>query len=74
MDSLDKAYILIVDDNPKSLTAIGSVLKEFEHLTIFATSAREALRHVLRYNFAVILLDVQMPEMDGFETARLIRS
>jgi hypothetical protein len=32
MDSLDKAYILIVDDNPKSLTAIGSVLKEFEHL------------------------------------------
>jgi C4-dicarboxylate-specific signal transduction histidine kinase len=74
MDSLDKAYILIVDDNPKSLTAIGSVLKEFEHLTIFATSAREALRHVLQYNFAVILLDVQMPEMDGFETARLIRS
>jgi C4-dicarboxylate-specific signal transduction histidine kinase len=74
MDSLDKAYILVVDDNPKNLTTIGSVLKEFEHLTIFATSAREALRHVLQYNFAVILLDVQMPEMDGFETARLIRS
>ncbi len=74
MDSLDKAYILVVDDHPKNLTAIGSVLKEFEDLTIFASSAREALRHVLRYNFAVILLDVQMPEMDGFETARLIRS
>jgi CheY-like chemotaxis protein len=74
MDNLDKAYILVVDDSPKNLMAVGSVLKEFEPLTIFATSAKEALRHVLRYNFAVILLDVQMPDIDGFETARLIRS
>jgi CheY-like chemotaxis protein len=74
MNNLDKAYILVVDDNPQNLTAMSSVLKEFEYLTIFASSAREALRHVLRYNFAVILLDVQMREMDSFETARLIRS
>lgn len=74
MNNFNKAFVLLVDDNLNNLIAMESVLKGLEHSTIFATSAKEALRYVLRYDFAVILLDVQMPDMDGFETARLIRN
>ncbi len=74
MNHVDKAHILIVDDNQQNLIALKALLEELDQLLIFATSAQEALRYVLKYDFAVILLDVQMPITDGFETARLIRS
>ena len=68
-----KAGILVVDDTPENLIAFESVLSELGQDIVAARSGREALSFVLRQDFAVILLDVNMPEMDGFETARLIR-
>src|SRR3712207_1861394 len=69
-----KASILIVDDRPEKLLALEAVLEDLTHTQIVrAYSGREALRHVLEKEFAVILLDVNMPGMDGFETASLIR-
>src|SRR4051812_44705910 len=69
-----KASILIVDDRPEKLLALEAVLEDLTHTSIVrAYSGREALRHVLDREFAVILLDVNMPGMDGFETASLIR-
>jgi signal transduction histidine kinase/DNA-binding response OmpR family regulator len=66
--------ILLVDDRPENLIALESVLDDLGQHLVKAGSGREALRHLLRDDFAVILLDVQMPDMDGFETAELIRS
>ncbi len=65
--------ILVVDDRPENLLAIEGVLDRPEFTIITATSGNEALGLVLEHNFALILLDVQMPEMDGFEVAELIR-
>lgn len=66
--------ILLVDDEPKNLMALDSVLAGDDRLLVHARSGQEALRHLLREDFAVILLDVHMPEMDGFQTAELIRA
>jgi len=69
----EKVKVLLVDDLPHKLTALASIL-EHENLTLVtATSGFDALRHLLREDFAVILLDVMMPGLDGFETAALIR-
>ncbi len=68
-----QAYILVVDDNPANLLSMELMLKPLGQIVLSAASANEALRLVLQYDFAVILLDVQMPDIDGFETARLIR-
>ena len=68
-----KLNILIVDDVPAKLVAHEAVLAELGQNIIKASSGREALEHLLRGEFAVILLDVNMPDMDGFETARMIR-
>src|SRR5882672_9403738 len=68
-----KASILIVDDRPEKLLALEAVLEDLNQNFVRAYSGREALRHVLNQDFAVILLDVNMPGMDGFETASLIR-
>jgi CheY-like chemotaxis protein len=65
--------ILIVDDVPEKLLVYKTVLEELGQGLVLASSGAEALRQVLRHDFAVILLDVQMPDMDGFETAQLIR-
>lgn len=70
----NKAYILIVDDTPQHVMALEAVLADLGQEILKATTADEALRYVLQYDFAVILLDVHMPIMNGFEVAKLIRS
>jgi PAS domain S-box-containing protein len=65
--------ILIVDDDPRNLLAMQTTLEVPGYQIVAAQSGREALRHLLRREFAVILLDVQMPDLDGYETAALIR-
>ncbi len=65
--------ILVVDDNPSNLLAIQTALENTGCRVVKAHSGPEALRCLLRQDFALILLDVQMPTMDGFQTARLIR-
>jgi signal transduction histidine kinase len=67
------ANILLVDDRPDNLLALETVLADLGQTLVRATSGAEALRHLLKQDFAVILLDVQMPGMDGLETAALIR-
>jgi PAS domain S-box-containing protein len=66
--------ILVVDDRPENLLALGAILEAPDRALLLARSGREALRELLRQPFALILLDVNMPMMDGFETAKLIRS
>lgn len=65
--------ILIVDDRPENLFAMAELLNDPSFRIITAESGRDALRLLLETEFAVILLDVQMPDMDGFETAACIR-
>src|SRR5207249_10791989 len=69
----EKVNILLVDDQPGNLLAHEAILAELGENIVKATSGREALECLLRRDFAVILLDVNMPEMDGFELAELIR-
>lgn len=66
--------ILIVDDRPENLLALEVILTDEPFDIIKASSGNEALAQVLSHEFALVLLDVQMPEMDGFETAELMRS
>ena len=73
MTADEKIEILVVDDRPENLMAIEGVLERPELSIVTATSGNKALGLVLEHNFALILLDVQMPEMDGFEVAELIR-
>lgn len=68
------ASLLLVDDEPANLAALEVVLGPLEQRLVMARSGREALRHLLREDFAAILLDVRMPDMDGFETAELVRA
>jgi signal transduction histidine kinase len=68
-----KVSILIVDDDPTKRFALRSILEPVGENVAEATSGADALRQLLRGDFAVILLDVRMPVMDGFETAQLIR-
>jgi PAS domain S-box-containing protein len=67
------AHILLVDDDPRTLMAMEALLAGPGRMIVNAQSGHEALRRLLRRDFALILLDVRMPDMDGFETAALIR-
>lgn len=69
----DRVDILLVDDSPEKLLALEAALTQLDQNVVKAQSGREALRLLLQREFAVILLDVNMPGMDGFETASLIR-
>ncbi|CAN5807572.1 hypothetical protein BH20VER1_BH20VER1_09530 [soil metagenome] len=69
----EKVNILVVDDRPDKLLAHEVLLEELEQNIVKATSGKAALRCLLKQEFAVILLDVNMPGMDGFETAQMIR-
>ena len=68
-----RASILLVDDRPENLTALGAVLEPLGHTLLTAGSGEEALKQLLVHDVALILLDVQMPGMDGFETAARIK-
>ena len=68
-----KARILVVDDRPDKLLAYQVMLAELNQDVVCANSGKEALRCLLQHDFAAIILDVNMPVMDGFETAALIR-
>src|SRR6266566_6652853 len=69
----DKVNILLVDDRADKLLAVETIIAELGQNLVIARSGEEALRLLLHQDFAVILMDVHMPGMDGFETAALIR-
>jgi signal transduction histidine kinase len=71
---LARTSILLVDDHPENLLALEAALEPLGQELVRAGSGQEALRKVLAQDYAAILLDVQMPSMDGFETATIIRS
>lgn len=73
MKSEPKINVLLVDDYPENLVALEATLNSLGQNLVKAYSGKQALKCLLEQDFAVILLDVQMPEMDGFETANLIR-
>ena len=72
MQKSDKVNILVVDDQPAKLLTYQVILAELDETLLFANSAREALEHLLHSDIAVVLLDVKMPEIDGFQLARMI--
>ncbi|MEG4056664.1 MULTISPECIES: response regulator [unclassified Microcoleus] len=74
LQSPHRVNVLLVDDRPENLVALEAILNSPSYHLVQANSGAEALRCLLNEDFAVILLDVQMPGMDGFETATLIRS
>jgi signal transduction histidine kinase len=73
MDASAKANILLVDDERRNLVALRELLAGPGRNLLLANSGEDALRLALRHDFAVVLLDVRMPRIDGFETARLLR-
>lgn len=74
MATNNKAVILIVDDKPANILALEELLADETRTIINATSGREALKLVLKREVDLIILDVQMPDMDGFEVAQLLKS
>ena len=73
-EELGRPKILAVDDRPENLVAIERLLKEYPVELHKATSGNEALKLTLHHDFALALLDIQMPEMDGYELAEILRS
>lgn len=73
MEQREKVKILVVDDVPDKLLSTEVILEPLDETIVSVNSGKEALRRLLNEEFAVILLDVNMPDLDGFETAALIR-
>jgi signal transduction histidine kinase len=73
MSPSDKVNILLVDDQPGKLLTYEAILKDLGENLIKASSGREALEHLLKSDITVVLMDVSMPELDGFELAEIIR-
>src|SRR5215472_5250995 len=69
----DKINILMVDDQPAKLLSYEAILGELGENLIRATSGREALEQLLKEDISIVLMDVSMPELDGFELAEMIR-
>jgi signal transduction histidine kinase len=67
------ATILLVDDRPANLMALEAVLEPLGHKLVLARSGEEALQQILKQEFALILMDVQMPDLDGYQTVALIK-
>lgn len=73
-DDIPNPKVLIVDDTPENLVALEVVLEDSNCEMVCASSGNEALGKLLKADFALVLLDVQMPIMDGFEVAELMRA
>jgi two-component sensor histidine kinase/DNA-binding response OmpR family regulator len=73
MNPTDKVTILLVDDQPAKLLSYEVILQELGETLVTAQSASEALQHLLKHEVAVVLVDVCMPELDGFQLAAMIR-
>ena len=73
-DDSDQTNVLIVDDLPDKVLVYTTILEDLGQNLVVARSGEEALKEVLRREFAVILLDVQMPGLDGLEVARRLRA
>ena len=71
--SNEKQKIMMVDDRPENLIALEAILEEDDRELVKANSGEEALKFLLRDRFSLVLLDVQMPGMDGFEAHRMLR-
>jgi PAS domain S-box-containing protein len=69
-----KVNILVVDDKPQNLEALAQMLADLDENIVQASSGRAALRFLLRHEAAIVLLDVEMPDMDGYELVTLIRT
>lgn len=74
MTTTDNIPILLVDDRQENLTALEGLLDGMGLETLTATSGNDALRLTLKHDFAIVIMDVRMPDMDGFETAELMRA
>jgi CheY-like chemotaxis protein len=71
---MENASIIIVDDNPNNLQLLGKTLKKENYHVEFAIDGKTALEWINNREFDLILLDIMMPEIDGFEVCRIIRS
>ena len=74
MKKNDKSVILIVDDKPANILALENLLAGKDRMLLNATSGKEALKITLNKDVDLIILDVQMPDMDGFEVAQILKS